>query len=343
MEKEDGTDPQGVLFDIVGHVLQAQILRAFVELRIADRLAGGPLDLESLATSADADAPTLRRFLRAARGIGLCAIDDDERYSLMPVGAMLRDVGDGSMADWVLLMTAPWLVRPWEQLSTAVRTGRSVFENVHGTGFWRYVADHPDDGAVFDGAMTSGAAHRGGQLASVLEWDGVTTVVDVGGGQGLLLAALLQKVPGLRGVAADRPEVLEGASAVLAGSGVEDRIGLVACDFFSEVPQGGDVYILSRILHDWADQPAKRILTATREAMSPGARVLLVEQVVPEADDLPPDEEVDLAVKDLNMLVLVGGQERTASEYGRLLDSAGFVRMRVLEADGLHVIEATAA
>lgn len=342
MDQDEGA-AEHRLFGVVGSVLQAQVLRAFVELKIAEQLVVEPRDLHSLAAACHSDPTALRRFLRAAAGMGLCTVDGRGRYSTSPVGAALSADAEDSMASWILLMTAPWLVRPWEHLAAAVRSGGSVFDDVHGTSFWQYVAEHPDEGAVFDAAMTSGAATRGAQLAEVLDWKGVTTVVDVGGGQGLLLTTLLDNAPGLRGVVADRPEVLEGAPAVLARSGVEDRIELIGSDFFSEIPTGGDVYVLSRILHDWADEPARAILRATRNAMAPGSRVCLVEQVVPEADDLPPDERVDLAIKDLNMLVLVGGQERTASEYEALLTAAGFTDMQIVDADGFHVIEATAA
>ena len=246
---------------------------------------------------------------------------------------MRSDVPDSARA-FVLFITAPWVERGWEELPHAVRTGEPTFPRVHGVGFWDYLAAHPEDGALFDAAMSGGASARAEALRAVRDLSSVGTVVDVGGGQGRLLATLLAAVPGLRGVLVDRPEVVAGADAVLRAAGVADRCEIVGGDFFTAVSPGGDVYVLAQIVHDWPDAEALAILRACHRAMAPGARLWVIEQVLPPADGSDLHEQAGPTLLDLNMLVLFGGgQERTAEEYRQLLDAAGFGEIAILPTD----------
>jgi O-methyltransferase domain len=166
-------------------------------------------------------------------------------------------------------MMAPYVERAWHELTGAVRTGQTVFPGVHGLGFWDYLAAHPDEGMRFDAAM-SGGAERAQTLLTVRDLAALGTLVDIGGGQGRLLAAALAAVPGLRGILFDRPVVLPGAEPVLADAGVRDRCDLVGGNFLAEVPAGGDAYVLASIIHDWPDEQAVAILRACHRAMAPG-------------------------------------------------------------------------
>ena len=329
------------LFALLGAAQQGLVVRAFVELGLADHLSAGRSELEELATTTGSHPASLGRMMRAAAAVGLCAVDDRGVFSLTAMGELLRTGDPSSSAAWTSLMTGPWLVHPWEKLAEAVRSGRAAFSEIHGMGFWEYVAAHPKEGAIFDSAMTGSIPKRAATLIEAVDLSKVRTVVDVGGGQGLLIAALLAKSPGLRGIVADRPEVLAGARPVLEAAGLADRVELVPTDFFTTVPPGGDIYLLSRILHDWPDPEAAAILRSCRQAMTRTSRLYVMEEIVPELDDRSPEDLVALALKDLNMLVLVGGQERTASEYATLLAAASLSVNAVMPGDGCDVIEAT--
>lgn len=206
---------------------------------------------------------------------------------------------------------APQFERAWHELPDAVRTGGPVYGRVHGLGFWDYLTAHPEEGARFDAAM-SGGAERARMLIESGKLAGLGTLVDVGGGQGRLLAAALAAVPELRGVLVDRPEVLPGAEPILAAAGVRDRCDLVASD------------ILAAVIHDWPDEQAVTILRACYQAMRPGARLWLIENVLAEGT-----AGASTHLLDLLMLVLFGAQERTAEEFQAPVQAAGFVEVAV--------------
>ena len=340
----DGLSPRAAVSQMATGYWISQAVRAMAILGLADHLASGPRTATNLAEETGAHAPSLARLLRTLVALGLCGRDDAGRVYLTPIGeAMRSDVSD-SARSFVLFITAPWVERGWEELPQAVRTGEPTFSRVHGIGFWDYLGAHPEDGALFDAAMSGGASARAEALRTARDLSNIGTVVDVGGGQGRLLATLLKAVPGLRGVLVDRPEVVAGADAVLRAEGVADRCVVVEGDFFAAVPPGGDAYILAQIVHDWPDAEAFAILSACRRAMAPGARLRVIEQVLPSTDGSDLHEKAGPNLLDLNMLVLFGGgQERTAEEYRRLLAAAGFGEIEVLPTDTLwSVVEAVA-
>ena len=321
----------------------SQAVRAMAVLSLADHLASGPRTAADLAEATGAHAPSLARLLRALVALGLCERDDAGGVYLTPLGEAMRSDVPDSARSFVLFITAPWVERGWEELPHAVRTGEPTFPRVHSVGFWDYLAAHPEEGALFDAAMSGGASARAEALLAACDLSSVGTVVDVGGGQGRLLAGLLAAVPGLSGVLFDRPEVVAGADEVLRTEGVADRCAVVGGDFFVAVPPGGDVYVLAQIVHDWPDAEALAIFSTCHRAMAPGARLWVIEQVLPPEDDPDPSERAGLTLLDLNMLVLFGGgQERTAEEYRQLLGAAGFDEVAVVPAEGTpwSVVEA---
>ena len=332
----DGLPPRAAVSQLATGYWVSQAVRAMAVLDLADHLASGPRTVDDLAEETGAHAPSLARLLRTLGVLGLCERDDAGRVRLTALGdAMRSDVPDSARA-FVLFITAPWVERGWEELPHAVRTGEPTFPRVHGVGFWDYLAAHPEDGALFDAAMSGGASARAEALRAVRDLSSVGTVVDVGGGQGRLLATLLAAVPGLRGVLVDRPEVVAGADAVLRAAGVADRCEIVGGDFFTAVPPGGDVYVLAQIVHDWPDAEALAILRACHRAMAPGARLWIVEQVIQPGDAYDRGKLLDLL-----MLVLFGAQERTAEEYRALLEAAGFGQIAVHPTDTPYsVVEA---
>jgi hypothetical protein len=290
-----------------------------------------------LALATGADVPSLARLLRALVALDLCAYDEAGRVQLTPLGDTLREDTPESLQAYVRMSTSPWFTRALEALPHAIRTSEPTFPRVYGVGFWDYLATHSEERAIVASALTADSPTRAAALLASCDFSGVGTVVDVGGGQGQLVASLLAAVPSLRGILADRPEVLAGAPEILRAAGAIDRCEVVAADFFVSAPAGGDAYVLSQIMCDWPDEKALAILRVCHQAMAPGARLWLLENVVPPEDQITPDP----ALFDLTILTLLGGKARTATEHQALLETAGFTEVAVRPTEsGWSVIEA---
>ncbi|WP_327588441.1 acetylserotonin O-methyltransferase [Nonomuraea sp. NBC_00507] len=312
-------DPTVQMMQYITGAWVSQAISVAATLGVADELARGPHQVEELAQAVGADADALYRLLRALTDLGLFQELDDQRFALTEVGELLRTDRPGSLAGMAKLIGAPFHRRAWTDLVESVRTGESAFERLFGFGFDHF-RDHPDDGRILNEGMT---AVSGALVApSVLAYDfsPFQTIVDVGGGHGALLAAVLSEHPKSRGVLFDLPHVIQGAGEPLAMARVKDRCELVGGDFFESVPSGGDAYLLSNIIHDWGDDDAVRILANCRAAMKDTGRVLLCESVIPDA----PREPSPTTLIDLEMLVMArGARQRTASEYTLLFERAG--------------------
>ena len=312
---------------------------AMATLGVADALAAGPRPVDEIASAVGAHAPTLHRLLRACADLELLDELDDRVFALTDLGRSLRSDVPGSMRGFATWVGLPADRCTWSELVTSIRTGRSAFEGVHGAPVWDYMRDHGDVAEVFDRAMTEASSGLIAPVVAAFDFSGFGTVVDVAGGHGALLAAILAENPGVRGVLFDQPEVITGAGAPLRAAGVQDRCELVGGSFFDAVPAGGDAYLLSNVIHDWDDERSVQILARCRDVLPEHGRVLLVEAVMPEK------AEPALTVKlmDLNMLVLCDGRQRTASEYAVLFERAGLELARVVPG-GLHsVVEAVPA
>jgi hypothetical protein len=293
-------------------------LSVAASLGLSDLLADGPCTPGELAAATGTHEPTLRRLLHALATVGVYERQDDGRFALTELGATLRTDAPGSVAGWAVLVGRPSYVQAWAALADSVRTGENAFPLVHGTSVWEYRAARPEEQAIFDSAMTSLSAPVMDAVAQAYDFGRFGTVVDVGGGRGHQLAAILARHPGARGVLFDQPEAV---AAVDPG----ERMSVVGGDFFAAVPEGGDAYLLKAVLHDWPDEECVAILRNCRRAMAPTGVVLVVEQLL----DLAPDP-VRTAFSDLNMLVAPGGRERELAEYGTLLTAAGFTLGRAV-------------
>jgi hypothetical protein len=317
--------PRVALERMISAYRTSQAIRAAAALGLADHLKDGPKSSEQLARTTGTHTPSLYRLLRALASVGLVEEDEGGRFRLTPVGAYLRSDVPGSLRASAIALNEPWYHRAWEGLLSSVQTGEVAFGRVHGMGFWEYCARNPEAGAAFNAAMTGGSTERASTFLASYDLSGVGTLVDVGGGQGRLLAAVLAAHPSMRGVLYDRPEVVAGAEAVLREAGVADRCRVAAGDFFEAVPRGGDAYVLSLIIHDWNDERAVAILKSCHRAMAAGKKLLLIERVI--APRGAPDFA---AFTDLSMLVLFGGRERTEAEFRALFEAAGFMLTRVI-------------
>ena len=319
---------------------RAMCLRAMVDLGIPD-LLDGPATVEQLGAQADVDPVHLVRLLRVLGDLGLVARDTSGRYALTGRGALLRSSHPGNLRSLALTQTWPLNVAAWGRLADAVRSGAGTFVEANGMPMWEALSSHPTHEAVFNAAMARRGAVQAAALREACDLEGVARVVDVGGGSGALLEALLVAEPRLHGVVADRPDVAAEARLRMESAGLSDRCEVVPADFFREVPGGGDAYVLSNILHDWPDEDCVRILGVVRAAMRPGARLWVLERVLDPSPARPAAEQADLHLLDLNMLVLFGARERTVAEYAALLAGAGFAAPVVhTTASPLDVVEA---
>lgn len=302
-----------------------QAIHAAAELGVADALADGPRTGAELAERIGADEDGLHRLLRLLIAHGIFARRRDGRYALTPMAKALRSDSAVSLRDAALFFGSALHRDHWSHLVDAVRTGKPVGQALHGMSFFEHVQANRQLGKLFDNAMTSIGTLSLGPLLAAYDFTRFDTVVDIGGGEGTLIAEILRGAPRSTGILFDLPEVAEAAAAHLAVRGVAERCTIERGSFFDTVPQGGDVYILKHILHDWPEQDAGCILGAVRAAMKPDVRLVIVELVLPENHRPHPGKFVDL-----EMLVNVGGRERTAAEYREFLARYGFTLQRVI-------------
>ena len=312
-----------------------QCLHVVARLGVADALADGPRPVADVAAEVGADADALDRILRWLVAAGVFSRPEPGVVGLTDVGELLVDGRPGTTRHNAIFF-GDLTYRTWAGAVETARTGRPAFEEVFGVPFFEHLAAHPDDAETFNRAMQGGSAAR---LPPLLAWDwkGVETVIDVGGGNGVL-RALLSEHRHLRGVVFDLPNVVASARREIAAAGLADRCATAGGSFFDELPPGGDVYLLAQILHDWHDEDALRILKRVREAMRDDAVLLVLELIVPEDDAPHPAKLVDL-----QMLFLLGGRERTRPEWEELLHRGGFELAAVVEGRRANVIEARPA
>jgi predicted O-methyltransferase YrrM len=339
MDNASPPPPNGgeIMLQMVTGTWLAQAISVAATLGIADLLAAGPRSPSELSEYTSTHANTLYRLLRALAGAGIFAEDAEGRFANTPLSEMIRSDTPGSLRAMSQFVGAPESWLPWGDLLESVRTGACAFERRYGVPFFAYTARNPEFAAVFNEAMTSITDHVADAVAATLDLGAYQTLVDVAGGQGVLLAAVLGKTAGQRGVLFDQADVIESARAVLEKGGVADRVQLASGDFFVSVPEGGDAYLLKYILHDWDDERSGRILASIHRAARPGARLFVIDAV------LPPGNTPDVGkLMDLAMLIQPGGRERTEKEFAALLGRAGFSVDRVVPT-GTHVsvIEST--
>ncbi|WP_437957073.1 methyltransferase [Sorangium sp. So ce119] len=312
------------LLKIIAAEWASRAIYIAVKFELIERLAEGQKPIAELSRSSAIPEDPLRRVLRVLVKLGLLAEHAGDTFELTSLGSCLRAGAKGGLADWTLLWGEEFR-DAYGGLPDALRADRTAFDLVFGSSLFEYVGRKPDVARRFDRAMTGLAEFLYAGVVEAFDFKRYATIVDVGGGQGTLLASILRSAPGSRGVLFDQPHVIATAGEPLRKLGVADRCRLEGGDFFQRVARGGDLYVLSNIIHDWDDKSSVAILTQCKEAMGPRGRLLLVEMALGGDSGEP-----DLArMTDLNMLALTGGKERTREEFAELLAASGFRLERV--------------
>lgn len=323
---ETAAVPLAGLMQLITGYYTTAALYVVAKLEVADRLAGGPRPVDELAAAVGADPDYLYRVMRTLATLGVFKELDDRCFELTDVAHFLRTDIPGSVHALALLQGERWHWEPWGYMLEGVRAGRPAFELVTGERYYDYVESHSEAGATFDAAMGNFAAQAHVLAASVYDFSQTRTLVDVGGGKGALLAALLAAHPEMEAILMDRPGTLQAARTQLGAAGVLDRCRLVGGDFFESIPTGGDTYLFSMVIGDFDHDESIRILRNARAAIPDSGRLVILDVIVP-----APNEPSFAAMIDLELLATTKGRSRTRAELEAVLDTSGFRLARVFD------------
>ena len=320
---------------MIGGARATQLVYVAAKLGIADLLKDGPKGCDELSQSLGTHPQTLYRVMRALPSLGVFSENEDGRFELTSLGELLQTGAPGSLRGFAVMTGEEWFWRSYGDLLHGVLTGETAFDHVHGRGLFEYLEQDSEAAQVFHEAMTSLSGPQSTAVVAAYDFSGIGKIVDVGGGRGTLMSAILKANPKMHGVLYDLPSVIEHATSHLVAEGVADRCELVAGSFFESVPRGGDAYILKWIIHDWDDRRAVEVLRNCRRAMADSVRLLLVERLVSKEK-----RGASAKLADITMLVIPGGRERTEDEYSTVLNAASFRLTRILPTESeLNIIE----
>jgi len=338
MAAQGSDSSANTLLDLIaGHRVTAVIYVA-AKLGITDLLGERACTAAELARLTDTHERSVNRLMRALVTLGICKEGRDGKFDLTEIGGHLSAKSDRSLKTWALV-EGDMLRAGWTQLAESIRTGKTGTE-LAGQGQERFerMAEMGNAGLFNEGMVSMTNAVLPG-LLSAYDFSGVATLMDVGGGLGQLLIAILKKYPSMRGIVFDLPHCAEGARKNLADAGVADRGEFIGGSFFDAVPSGADAIVLKSVIHDWNDERCVRILQNCQRALRPGARLMVIDRIVPEKLE-PSADHLAIVLMDLNMLRGPGGCERTESEHKELLTKGGFRVTQCVPAGRVDVIEA---
>lgn len=316
-QPEDSAGSKAAILQIIGNVLVARSLAIAAELGLADLVQTEPQSVTELAHATGTHADSLYRLLRMLASYGVFAEDDGGLFHPTPMSLLLETDRPDSLRD---LLTLGWQDIAWDtyrQLPHTIRTGETAFDAAFGATFFDYLAGHPEANASFDSAMALFSGPENGMIAAAYDFGQFARIVDVGGGTGGLMAAILSAHQGVRGVLFDQPQVVANMTGIEA-SAIRERCEPIGGDFFESVPAAADAYIMKRILHDWDDEAAIRLLLRCREAMNTDARVLVIDAVMQAGNAPDPNKFMDVSI-----MALTRGRERSETEFQRLFTEAG--------------------
>jgi hypothetical protein len=313
------TDPSIELMRLISGYQVSQALYAAATLGVADQLKDGAKPYDAVAQACGAHPLSLYRLLRALAAVGVFHESDNKEFSLTALGVCLTTDGPGSTRNYARWIGQRGQWGSWGNLLQSIKSGESALGFTYGTDAWTYRMQHPDEQAVYDSAMTGNSRREAQGVLEAFDFGQFGCVVDIGGGQGLLLKTILLACPGSRGILFDQPQVIASADQALSSPELRQRCQLIAGSFFESVPTGGDVYLMKVIIHDWDDRAAIDILRTCHRAMSATATLILVERVIG-----PPNEMPEGKFSDLNMMVVHAAMERTRQDFDDLLRNGGF-------------------
>jgi len=328
-------DPRLNLLGLINGFQITQAIHVASTLRVADYLNDGARSAGELAALTKSHPDSLYRLLRALAAVGVFREDEGGKFAITPMGDCLRTDSATPIGAWAEVVGSRYFWQTWGHLLHSVQTGENAFQNLNGKDVWQFRAEHPQYGATFDRAMTQLSAGNAEAVIRAYDFSSFRHIVDVGGGQGLMLAAILRAHPHIRGTLFDQPDVVARSKAVLTERGVVARCSIVGGSFFETVPEGADAYLMRVVIHDWEDNEAIAILKVCRRAMPENAKLLLIERLVGLPNEMPAAKFADL-----NMLVSPGGRERTREEFSDLFAKSGFELTRIFPAGTHNVVEA---
>jgi len=329
--------PEAALLQLRRGYWTTSLMSTFVAMGLPELLKAEPKSVEELANSTNSHPGHLYRMLRALAALEFVEELDFEKhvFTLRPLGQVLTIDHPRSMRNVTLMMGLPALRLAWMNLQYSVETGNEAFTKTFGKDFWAYSLENPEMLNIFDGAMSEYARNGHSSVVEAFDFSDIKRLVDVGGGRGALMNAILSKYEDMEGVVFDRPQVVAGEAQFAKSEKVRQRLQFVGGDFFQSVPESG-AYIMSAILHDWADEPAIKILQTIHKSAAEGARLLIVDYVVQKDNALHRSK-----ILDIHMMVVAGGKERTEEEWAELLEKGGFKLVRTLPTRvGNNVVEA---
>ena len=326
-ELQQKTDPAQLLMQLSTGYMASACIQVATKLKMPDLLAHGPRPIHELAATAGANEDRLYRVLRVLASLGVFHESAPRTFALTPAADGLRSDVPNSFRDMALWITSPFHFRVYSEMLHSVKTGEITIEHVYGKPVFEFFPQNPEISELFNNGMTCLSKVVTPALLEAYDFSGIHTLMDVAGGHGALLGAILNKYPEMRGILIDLEHVIEGAKRLPQNQALSTRCQFLAADFFAEVPSGADAIIMKHIIHDWEDDKAGTILRNCCKALAgkPNARILLVESVLPEGNEPHPGKFIDL-----EMFVFPGGRERTEREFRKLFESAGLRLTRVI-------------
>ncbi len=312
------------IFQLLNGVYIAGALSCLARLGIPDLVEHGPRSAEELAREIGADPRALYRLMRATASVGVLSEGVDGKFSETPLSAVLRSNASPSLRAFAIMHGRDWHGLGWSRLDYCVRTGKQALDQIYGTPIFRFLEQHPEEAQFFNQAMSDLSTIDSPAVADAYSFGEIHSLVDVGGGHGLLLATIMARNPHLRGTLYEIPHVVDGAKNGPLKP-VMDRCTLASGDMFSSVPAGADAYIMKHIIHDWPDEVCINILKACRKSVNAGGKLLVVDSVIQPGNEFAPGKFLDL-----QMLIFPGGCERTEKQFRDLFAAAGWRLSRVI-------------
>lgn len=339
-ESMDEATAAGRLMEMSIAHWQGELMLQAAEMSLADKFTGSdPRSAADLASEYGMLERPLYRYLRALTGIGLLASAGKGSFRLTDLGAAMKTGAPGAARSAVIALVGDMVKPAWKVFDHGLLTPDTGFEKAHGMGLFEYLQANPGMAQFFSETMVGFHGREPPAVAEAYDFSGIGSLVDVGGASGNMLGHVLSRHSGVNGVLYDLPHVVVDAPALLDTFGVKDRVSIESGSFFDSVPKGHDAYLLSHIIHDWDDGENAAILRNVREAMKPDGKLLIVEMVLPDSDDPHMGKMLDMM-----MMLVPGGEERTAAEYAELLEPNGFKVTRVVPTDSaVSVVEAVRA